>query len=162
MLFWGPAPKSTHPLKGGPFDMKIVVLAGGLSPERNVSLSSGTMITEALRSLGHRAALVDMYFGLEDYTGPLEDFFDQPVSEAGKKVDRAEPDLEAIRKARKWQSPSLFGKNVIELCQMADIVFLGLHGACGEDGRSRPLSTCWASPTPGPGPWPRVSPWTRT
>ena len=135
MLFWGPAPKSTHPLKGGPFDMKIVVLAGGLSPERNVSLSSGTMITEALRSLGHRAALVDMYFGLEDYTGPLEDFFDQPVSEAGKKVDRAEPDLEAIRKARKWQSPSLFGKNVIELCQMADIVFLGLHGACGEDGR---------------------------
>ena len=51
--------------------MKIVVLAGGLSPERNVSLSSGTMITHALRSLGHQAALVDMYFGLEDYDGPL-------------------------------------------------------------------------------------------
>ena len=29
--------------------MKIVVLAGGLSDERNVSLSSGTLITEALR-----------------------------------------------------------------------------------------------------------------
>ena len=115
--------------------MKIVVLAGGLSPERNVSLSSGTMITEALRTLGHRAALVDMYFGLEDYTGSLEDFFDQPVSDAGKKVDRAEPDLEAIQKSRKWQSPSLFGKDVIELCQMADIVFLALHGSCGEDGR---------------------------
>ena len=115
--------------------MKIVVLAGGLSPERNVSLSSGTMITEALRSLGHRAALVDMFFGLEDYDGPLEAYFDQPISDAGKKVDRAEPDLEAIRAARKWQSPSLFGKNVMELCQMADIVFLGLHGACGEDGR---------------------------
>jgi len=115
--------------------MKIVVLAGGLSPERNVSLSSGTMITEALRTLGHRAALVDMYFGLEDYTGPLEDFFDQPVSDAGKKVDRAEPDLEAIAAARKWQSPSLFGRDVIPLCQMADIVFLALHGACGEDGR---------------------------
>ena len=51
--------------------MKIVVLAGGLSPERNVSLSSGTMIAEALRSMGHQAALVDMYFGLEDYTGPV-------------------------------------------------------------------------------------------
>ena len=49
--------------------MKIVVLAGGLSPERNVSLSSGTMIAEALRSRGHRAALVDLYFGLEDYNG---------------------------------------------------------------------------------------------
>ena len=49
--------------------MKIVVLAGGLSPERNVSLSSGTMIAQALRGLGHEAALVDMYFGLEDYPG---------------------------------------------------------------------------------------------
>ena len=38
--------------------MKIVVLAGGLSPERNVSLSTGTMVTEALRALGHRAGLI--------------------------------------------------------------------------------------------------------
>ena len=44
--------------------MKIVVLAGGLSPERNVSLSTGTMVTEALRALGHRAGLIDLYFGL--------------------------------------------------------------------------------------------------
>ena len=34
--------------------MKIVVLAGGLSPERNVSLSSGAMVCEALRSKGHQ------------------------------------------------------------------------------------------------------------
>ena len=40
--------------------MKIVVLAGGLSPERNVSLSTGTMVTEALRALGHRAGLIDL------------------------------------------------------------------------------------------------------
>ena len=131
--------------------MKIVVLAGGLSPERNVSLSSGTMITEALRSLGHRAALVDMYFGLEDYTGPLETYFDQPVSDAGKKVDRAEPDLEAIAAARKWQSPSLFGKDVIQLCQMA----VRMAG-------SRPPLMSWVSPTPGRAPCPPASPWTRT
>lgn len=47
--------------------MKIVVLAGGLSSERNVSLSSGTMVTEALRRKGHAVALVDLYMGLEDY-----------------------------------------------------------------------------------------------
>ena len=41
--------------------MKIVVLAGGLSPERNVSLSTGAMVTGALRALGHRAGLVDLY-----------------------------------------------------------------------------------------------------
>lgn len=115
--------------------MKIVVLAGGLSPERNVSLSSGTMIAEALRTLGHRAALVDMFFGLEDYDGTLEEFFDAPISQAGKKVDRRAPDLEEIKAARKWKSPSAFGQGVLELCQLADIVFIAMHGTCGEDGR---------------------------
>ena len=43
--------------------MKIVVLAGGLSPERNVSLSSGCMVCAALRERGHEAALIDMYLG---------------------------------------------------------------------------------------------------
>ena len=49
--------------------MKIVVLAGGLSPERNVSLSSGTMVCQALRDRGHQAAFVDMFFGTERYGG---------------------------------------------------------------------------------------------
>ena len=104
--------------------MKIVVLAGGLSPERNVSLSSGTMITHALRSLGHQAALVDMYFGLEDYDGPLEAFFDRDVTDRWKQVDPKAPDLEAVKRQRKWKSPNQFGQGVLALCQMADIVFL--------------------------------------
>ena len=29
----------------------------------------------------------------------------------------------------------MIGKGVLEICQLADVVFLGLHGACGEDGR---------------------------
>ena len=115
--------------------MKIVVLAGGLSPERNVSLSSGTMITHALRSLGHQAALVDMYFGLEDYDGPLEAFFDRDVTDRWKQVDPKAPDLEAVKRQRKWKSPNQFGQGVLELWQMADIVFLAFHGTCGEDGR---------------------------
>ena len=49
--------------------MKIVVLAGGLSPERNVSLSSGSMVCQALRDRGHQVALVDLFFGLEDHKG---------------------------------------------------------------------------------------------
>ena len=54
--------------------MKIVVLAGGLSPERNVSLSSGAMVSEALREQGHQVALVDLFFGTEGWRpgrGPL-------------------------------------------------------------------------------------------
>ena len=41
--------------------MKIVVMCGGLSMERNVSLSSGTLICKALRARGHKAVLVDMF-----------------------------------------------------------------------------------------------------
>ena len=58
--------------------MRIVVLAGGLSMERNVSLSSGTRICRALRARGHQAALVDLYLGLEGYDGAPESIFDAP------------------------------------------------------------------------------------
>ncbi len=115
--------------------MKIVVLAGGLSPERNVSLSTGTMVTEALRGLGHHVALVDMFFGLEGQNTPLADYFDAPISEEFKKISSAAPDLEQVRASRKDKSAGLFGPKVLELCGMADIVFLALHGTCGEDGR---------------------------
>ena len=51
--------------------MKIVVLAGGLSTERTVSLVSGQSVCKTLRKLGHRAVMVDMFLGLEDYEGDL-------------------------------------------------------------------------------------------
>ena len=115
--------------------MNIVVLAGGLSPERNVSLSTGVMVTEALRQRGHGAALVDMFFGLEDYKGPLEALFEAPVPEDAKRIDSKAPDLAEVRARRRDKSASLFGARVLELCALADVVFLALHGTCGEDGR---------------------------
>ena len=45
--------------------MKIVVLAGGLSMERDVSLASGSLIANALRDAGHQAVLVDVYYGIK-------------------------------------------------------------------------------------------------
>ena len=44
--------------------MKIVVLAGGISTERDVSLSSGTGIYKALKEKGHQTILVDVFFGI--------------------------------------------------------------------------------------------------
>ena len=41
--------------------MKIVVLAGGLSTERDVSLASGAGICKTLREKGHDAFLLDVY-----------------------------------------------------------------------------------------------------
>lgn len=116
--------------------MRIVVLAGGLSMERNVSLSSGNKICRALRSLGHEAILIDMFLGLEQYTGSLDDIFSVKDGFCGDfSVKEEEPDLDAVRRQRTDKSRSVFGKDVLAVCAMADIVFLALHGACGEDGR---------------------------
>lgn len=115
--------------------MKIVVLAGGLSPERNVSLSSGAMVCQALRERGHQVALVDLFFGLEGMPGTPESLYGQPIPESFKKVSRQAPDLKQVRASRNDQSPSAIGPGVLELCAGADIVYLALHGACGEDGR---------------------------
>lgn len=115
--------------------MKIVVLAGGLSPERNVSLSSGAMVCQALRDRGHQVALIDLFYGLEGMTEDTEALYQAPIPESYKRVGRQAPDLNAVRAQRKDQSPSAIGPGVLELCAGADVVYLALHGACGEDGR---------------------------
>ena len=115
--------------------MKIVVMCGGLSMERDVSIASSTLICKALRDMGHQAVLVDMYFGLEDCETPVEQLFDNLPELKAARVPEAAPDLDAVRASRKWQSRSKVGRGVFELCALADVVFLGLHGACGEDGR---------------------------
>ena len=57
--------------------MNIVVLAGGLSTERDVSFKSGDMVCKALRGLGHNVLLLDVFLGYHDqeedcllYTSP--------------------------------------------------------------------------------------------
>jgi D-alanine-D-alanine ligase-like ATP-grasp enzyme len=57
--------------------MKIVVLAGGLSTERAVSLVTGSSVCRALRENGHRAILVDVFLGLEEVPAELETLFEQ-------------------------------------------------------------------------------------
>ena len=116
--------------------MKIVVLAGGLSPERAVSLVTGTSVCRALRENGHRAILVDLFLGLEEVPADLETLFDAPDGLCPEaKIEVVEPDLEAICASRKDKSDRRLGPNVLEVCALADIVFLGLHGQDGEDGR---------------------------
>jgi D-alanine-D-alanine ligase len=115
--------------------MKIVVLAGGLSSERNISLASGTKVCGALRSRGHRAVLLDLYLGTETLGGDPSQVFDQLPELKPVQFSGVAPDLEAVKAGRKWKSKSVFGPGVLELCQQADVVFLALHGECGEDGR---------------------------
>lgn len=116
--------------------MKIVVLAGGLSTERAVSLVTGCGVCRALREKGHRAILVDLFLGVEAPPEKAETLFDAPDGLCPDvQIDPTAPDLEAVRGGRRDQGPSRIGPHVLELCQLADIVFLGLHGQDGEDGR---------------------------
>ena len=116
--------------------MKIVVLGGGVSTERAVSLVTATSVCRALRERGHQAVFVDMYFGLENYTGTPEQAFDEPDGLCGAAgIGHEAPDLAAVKASRKWQSPSRVGQGVFSICRQADCVFLGLHGADGEDGK---------------------------
>ena len=117
--------------------MKIIVLAGGLSPERDVSLTSGAGICKTLLENGHQAYLLDLYFGLENAPANLEDVFTLPGAglEIAKNISTKEPDLEVLKKSRPDQSDCMFGPNVIELCRMADITFVALHGSVGENGK---------------------------
>ena len=116
--------------------MKIVVLAGGLSSERAVSLVTGTGVCRALRENGHQAILVDMFMGIDEVPAKLETLFDAEDGLCADVHVAAEaPDLEAVKRQRKDQSASRLGPHVLELCQLADLVFLGLHGEDGEDGR---------------------------
>ena len=117
--------------------MKIVVLAGGLSTERDVSLKTGEMVTKALRENGHQVILLDVFMGYSNKEEDLTGIFDraEAVSVKVAAIPETAPDLEKVKAQRKDQSDNFFGPNVIELCRMADIVFMALHGENGENGK---------------------------
>ena len=112
--------------------MNIAVLAGGYSPERDVSLTSGSLIANALIDEGYNVCLADVYLGIKDENVTKELF-----NKEKKPVYRVEhdvPDLAAL-KAASGNGDALIGKGIIELCRLADVVFLALHGAMGENGQ---------------------------
>ena len=114
--------------------MKIVVLAGGISTERDVSLSSGSMIYKALKQKGHKAILLDVYLGIEGNVDGIFDL-DKDWSESVKGIGEINPDISAVKALRPDGDKNFFGPNVIKLCQEADVVFMALHGVGGEDGK---------------------------
>lgn len=91
--------------------MNIVVLCGGNSTEREVSIISGKNVAEALKSAHHNVTLLDV---CQDVEQENTVFGYEPYN-------------------------NFFGKGVLEKCKQADIVFLALHGSNGEDGKIQSL-----------------------
>ena len=111
--------------------MNIVVLMGGNSPERAVSLSSGRLVCAALRRCGHRVLALDVWRGMSDEevgSDPLSLFRSAPIEEdMSDEVGGADP----------------VGANVLRLCRLADVVFLALHGGAGENGQVQAMLDCF-------------------
>ena len=115
--------------------MKITVLAGGLSHEREVSLSSGSLIAGALVRKGHEVCLVDLYTGKAP-DGSAPRFTRDPIEPYT--VSRSIPDLEAL-KAATGRGECRIGEGVLTLCEEADAVFIALNGDVGENGQLQAL-----------------------
>lgn len=116
--------------------MRIVVLAGGLSTERDVSISSGILVASALREKGHEVVLLDVFTGYEQNICDIDALFKQNYSFTDKaNVGEIVSDLSEVRENRLNKSARFIGTNVIEICTEADITFLALHGGEGENGQ---------------------------
>ncbi len=116
-------------------NMKIVVLAGGISTERDVSLVTGSMIYKALVNKGHQVMLLDVYLGYEEDN--YKDIFSvkRDWSEKIGAISSQNPDISQVKSMRKDNPECVIGPHVIDICSQADIVFLALHGQNGEDGK---------------------------
>lgn len=117
--------------------MDIVVLAGGLSTERDVSFKTGSMVASALKENGHRVIMIDVFMGYKDAEEDLGDVFAKAdtIGISAGNIPEEAPDLAKVKASRKDQSECFFGPNVIQICRKADIVFMALHGENGENGK---------------------------
>ncbi|HEY4735151.1 MAG TPA: D-alanine--D-alanine ligase [Gemmatimonadaceae bacterium] len=109
--------------------MKITVLMGGTSSERNVSLASGIRIVQALRGKGHDVTAMDPARGV------ISDAEERDLSTG--KVGAEPPSLESLSKFA--EGTFLTNLTAMKEIRDADVVFLALHGGQGEDGTLQAL-----------------------
>jgi D-alanine-D-alanine ligase len=122
--------------------MKIIVLMGGTSAERDVSLASGLRVAEALRAGGHQVQAVDTA------RGALTAAEERAMLEQGV-VKTAPPALEAlVRMTRDGAHPAV---RTLPSRGDADVLFLALHGGDGEDGTLQALLDLVGIPYTGSG-----------
>jgi len=120
--------------------MKVAVLMGGVSEERDVSLATGVQVAGALREAGHEVVTVDTARGAL----ALEE--ERALVERG--VGRLPPELQARDALVTGDLTSLLRQPGIE---EAEMVFLALHGGAGEDGTLQGLLDLAGVPYTGSG-----------
>lgn len=104
----------------------IAILAGGISDEREVSLTSASLVANALAECGHKVCLVDVSEDVE-VNGERDEVF-SAERRYSYSVGESVPE-------RKAAGERLVGRGVDRICLMADVVYIGLHGGMGENGQ---------------------------
>ena len=120
--------------------MRVAVLFGGISAERDVSIASGAQVFGALRAAGHEVCAVDTAVGA---LGTEEE---RRLLKSG--VAPAPPTEEVLKGLRGDAAVAL-----VQIPQLreADVVFLALHGGTGEDGTIQALLDLAGLPYTGSG-----------
>ena len=122
--------------------MRVTVLMGGTSSERDVSLASGIRVTEALRECGHEVTPVD------PARGPISRDEQQKLL-SGVIVQTAPPSTDELRRLAREALPRLI--TTLPKQGETDVVFIGLHGGSGEDGTIQSLLDLTGVPYTGSG-----------
>src|SRR5580700_9401914 len=107
--------------------MKIAVLFGGTSEERDVSIASAAQIIPALRDLGHEVFAVDTATGRLGFAEER-----RLLSAAVGALPPSDTEIARMRSDALALTPAADFRD-------ADVVFLALHGGAGEDGRIQAL-----------------------
>jgi D-alanine-D-alanine ligase len=114
--------------------VRVALLMGGRSAEREISLRTGTGIAQALRNLGHEVSAIDAADGRLIPPGEQA-----PATLAGPQAMTRQPELSvrAVSEASALES--------------SEVVFLALHGGAGEDGTIQALLDLAGKPYTGSG-----------
>lgn len=110
--------------------MNIILITGGPSAEREVSIASSKSIVKALRNLGHNVKVVDPING--DTMVPEDEIF-----KSGVKKDS--PSLELLNEIHKNSDRKILDCINSSIFDNIDLAFLGVHGKFGEDGKIQTL-----------------------
>jgi D-alanine-D-alanine ligase len=121
--------------------MRVTVLTGGTSTERDVALASAVQVIAALRSRGHEVAVVDTARGYIPAA-------DEPALLSGF-VGTEPPSIDQLRSLE--QGLLLSGLANLAVVRDADVLFLALHGGRGEDGTIQTLLEMVGVPYTGSG-----------
>jgi D-alanine-D-alanine ligase len=123
--------------------MKITVLMGGTSSERDVSLASGLRVAEGLRARGHDVVTLDTA------RGTLSAKDEKQLLSRGNVVKKEPPAREELARMAAQTLPQML--RALPSLKEADVVFLGLHGGFGEDGTVQALLDMAGIPYTGSG-----------